>query len=270
VDANLLSQVTLGSAFFLGAAHALEPGHGKTLVAAYLTGTRGRVSDALLLGLLVTLFHTLSVSLIGLAAITVASQFISMQSELLRVLEILSGLIILGIGLMMFHRRFIQDKGASECECHLHHVHHDSHVSVDAMQLNQNGSLTASRQSSFREVFSLGLASGISPCPTAVAMLIMALASGGFTRLPQAMLTQLTFSIGLSSVLVIIGLVIVLGADKISNRLIDRNSKLPMLVSGFSSLMIIGLGLYLTIHAMVAPPEAIAGGALGLLSAGLK
>ena len=65
----------LALALFLGAAHGLEPGHGKTIVAAYLVGARGTVSNALFLGGVVTLTHTMSVILLGLVALF-ASQYI--------------------------------------------------------------------------------------------------------------------------------------------------------------------------------------------------
>ncbi|MBX5496118.1 MAG: high frequency lysogenization protein HflD, partial [Bryobacteraceae bacterium] len=68
----------LGLAFFLGAAHALTPGHGKTIVAAYLAGSRGRVLDAVWLGGIVTFTHTASVFVLGLITLY-ASQHVAVD-----------------------------------------------------------------------------------------------------------------------------------------------------------------------------------------------
>src|SRR5437870_7078170 len=59
----------------LGALHALSPGHGKTIVGAYLVGARGTARHALFLGLVVTATHTLGVYALGLVTLT-ASQYI--------------------------------------------------------------------------------------------------------------------------------------------------------------------------------------------------
>ena len=88
--------VALGIAFLAGAAHALTPGHGKALVAAYLAGSRGTVWDAVYLGSVVTITHTASVFLLGLAALY-ASQHIQME-KVFAFLSIVSGLIIVIIG----------------------------------------------------------------------------------------------------------------------------------------------------------------------------
>ncbi|NIQ98744.1 MAG: High-affinity nickel-transporter, partial [Gemmatimonadales bacterium] len=85
-----------GSSFGLGALHALEPGHGKTVVGAYLVGSRGRVRDAVLLGLVVTLTHSGSVVLLGLLSIVAAAVFV--PETVHTILEVVSGLLVLGVG----------------------------------------------------------------------------------------------------------------------------------------------------------------------------
>ncbi|MCJ7751744.1 MAG: nickel transporter, partial [Armatimonadetes bacterium] len=78
------------SAFGLGAAHALEPGHGKTVVAAYLIGSRGRSVDAIILGAVVTFTHTASVFLLAIVSILAAAYLVPDQAQ--RWLAVGSGL----------------------------------------------------------------------------------------------------------------------------------------------------------------------------------
>ncbi|MDE2705024.1 MAG: hypothetical protein OXI35_08150, partial [Gemmatimonadota bacterium] len=84
----------LALALFLGAAHGLEPGHGKTIVAAYLVGARGTVGNALFLGGVVALTHTSSVILLGLVALF-ASRYI-LPEQMFPWLGTASGLLIMG------------------------------------------------------------------------------------------------------------------------------------------------------------------------------
>ena len=95
--------VSLLGAFVLGAFHALSPGHGKTVVAAYLVGTRGTVRHAAFLGLTVTVTHTLGVFALGLITLF-ASQYI-VPEKLYPWLGFLSGLIVLLMGLSLFRSR---------------------------------------------------------------------------------------------------------------------------------------------------------------------
>lgn len=233
------STLILSTAFGLGAAHALEPGHGKTLVAAYMTGTKGKLSDAFMLGALVTIFHTLTVFILVLVGIQMANLFVQFDNTLYKFLDVFSGVIILIIGLMLFWRRFIVDKNKAECECHIRHVHHDDHVEVKK------------KASNFKELVSLGLASGITPCPLTLSILITSVNSGRYS-LPEALMCLFLFSMGLSSVLVMIGAALILSEGRINRLFISKDSKLPMLVSKFSTVLIIILGLYLTITPFLA------------------
>ena len=108
----------LALALFLGAAHGLEPGHGKTIVAAYLVGARGTVGNALFLGGVVALTHTSSVILLGLVALF-ASQYI-LPEQIFPWLGTASGLLIMGLGtwLLVNHLR-----GRSFGHSHAHGEH---------------------------------------------------------------------------------------------------------------------------------------------------
>src|ERR1017187_3588004 len=102
-------------AFILGAAHALTPGHGKTVVAAYLVGSRGNLRHAVFLGAMVTFTHTISVFLLGLATLFLFRYIV--PEQVTRVLGAVSGLSIVAVGAWMLHKRL----------CHDHHHHHHSH-----------------------------------------------------------------------------------------------------------------------------------------------
>ena len=110
-------------AIVLGALHAFEPGHGKTLIAAYMVGTKGRAMDGVLLGIIVTVTHTFSVVLLGLAAWLLSHTY---SSEVLHNwLGLFSAALILIVGIWMLRQRL---SGSGHGHFHLfggHHHHHD-------------------------------------------------------------------------------------------------------------------------------------------------
>ena len=110
--------IALAVAVGLGAFHALEPGHGKTLVAAYLVGSRGTVKHALLLGLIVTAAHTAGVYLLG-AVTLYASQYV-VPERLYPWLGVVSGVLIAGLGAVLLVRRY---RGKDGILSHHHHDH---------------------------------------------------------------------------------------------------------------------------------------------------
>lgn len=91
----LVGALALLLSLVLGAAHAVLPGHGKTVMAAYLAGRRGRRRDALVVGATVTVTHTAGVLILGLL-LTLSSAFAG--EDALRFLGIGSGLLVAGIG----------------------------------------------------------------------------------------------------------------------------------------------------------------------------
>src|SRR5271169_4279072 len=109
----------IGIAFVLGAAHALTPGHGKTIVAAYLVGSRGTLKHAAFLGAMVTLTHTNTVFLLGLATLFLF-QYVVPQ-RVTQVLGAISGLSIVAIGGWMLYKRL---RGTRQTEAHTHSHDH--------------------------------------------------------------------------------------------------------------------------------------------------
>ena len=182
-------------AFGLGALHALSPGHGKTVVGAYLVGARGTARDALFLGLTVTATHTSGVFALGLVTLY-ASRYI-LPERLYPWLSLASGLIVAGIGLTLFVRRL---RGArphthGDGEVHDHpHDHAHSHIAPGADPVTWRGLLA------------LGVSGGLLPCPSALVVLLSAIA---FRRVGFGMLLIVAFSAGLAAALTGVGLLFV-------------------------------------------------------------
>jgi ABC-type nickel/cobalt efflux system permease component RcnA len=186
-------------AFGLGALHALEPGHGKTIVAAYLVGSRGTARHALLLGLIVTASHTAGVFALG--AITLYASRYIVPEQLYPWLGVFSGLTIAGLGGYMFLRRWSGldlDHSHTSGQLHSHWFSSSkkSHVAE------------AARTVSLSQLFALGITGGIIPCPAALVVLLSAFA---LHRIGLGFFLIIAFSLGLAAVLIGFGMLMVYG-----------------------------------------------------------
>ena len=112
------------TAILLGGFHALEPGHGKTVVAAYLIGSKGKKFDAVLLGIVVTLTHTFSVILLALAAKLASTRISYTEESLHGYLGLVAGLMIFVVGMWMLVQRL---RGKEPFHSHSHDGHGHSH-----------------------------------------------------------------------------------------------------------------------------------------------
>lgn len=200
-------------AFALGAAHALTPGHGKTIVAAYLVGTKGRVWDAILLGGIVTATHTSSVFVLGLGMLY-ASQSV-VPKTFFPWLMVLSGVLVAGMGIWLLVKRLtsaLSHKGGHE-PIHPHdHPHDHPHLHGTA-GLHTHGSEAPihpphkASEVSFGSLLSLGISGGLVPCPEALVVLLIAIA---LNRIALGLVILVSFSLGLASVLVTVGILLVI------------------------------------------------------------
>lgn len=179
-----MTLTSLGVAFLFGTGHALAPGHGKTMVAAYLVGSRGTPKHALLLGLVTTITHTLGVFALGILTLF-ASQYV-LPEQLYPVLSFLSGLTVCGVGFWLLDSRLNDSEHK-----HDEHLHHHS---------------TPEAPITLRSLIALGIAGGIVPCPSALVLLLSAIA---LHQAAYGIVLLGAFSLGLASVLVTIGLVAV-------------------------------------------------------------
>jgi nickel/cobalt transporter (NicO) family protein len=234
----------------LGAFHALEPGHGKTLVAAYLIGSRGTARHALLLGLIVTAAHTAAVYLLG-GVVLCASEYV-VPEKLYPWLGFASGAMIMVLGILLFLRR-LRMKDAAHHH-HGHHSHDHSHHSepgqAHALHHAHGHSHDHHSAVSLRELFTLGISGGIVPCPAALVVLLGAVS---LHRIGFGLLLIGAFSLGLAAVLIAIGLLMVYAGRAMSRfhgngRLITR--WLPITSSAFIFLA----GVALTLRALQTIP----------------
>lgn len=254
-------------ALALGALHALTPGHGKTVVAAYLVGSRGTTWHAIALGSVVTLTHTGSVFLLGIITLA-ASQYI-LPTTIIPFLEILSGLLILGLGFYLLWQRFLfwrkslkpaqggernrrkyslapspakKASGGVKVEKPSANLHHHGDGKMHSHNVPE--AIT------WRSLIALGISGGLVPCPDAIAILLVAIA---INRILLGLALIVSFSLGLAVVLIVIGLLMVN-----SRRLFDRIGFLDRLAPVMplvSAVIVLLLGFGLTWGATVRAKE---------------
>lgn len=252
--------LALGISLVLGALHALTPGHGKTLVAAYLVGSRGTSWHAIVLGTIVTLTHTGSVLLIGIVTLAVSQYFL--PTVFIPALELLSGLLILGLGgylLLQRYRVWRQKPTPPPRKIALTPrptaalKKPQGQVQIQALNagLHHHGdgrlhSHEVPKTITWRSLIALGVSGGLVPCPDAIAILLVAIA---INRIILGLALIVAFSFGLALVLIIIGLLMVN-----SRRLFDRvgifERAAPVLPL-VSAVVVLALGMALSFSAYV-------------------
>lgn len=261
------------SAILLGALHGLEPGHSKTMMAAFIVAIRGSVKQAVLLGLAATLSHTAVVWLVAIGGMYLGQGLDAETTE--PYFQLVSAALIVAIALWMLWMlwrtwrgermfRFQQghDHHHHDHDHHHHHHEHDhGHPEPKGLALSLEGYQDAheqahandirkrftNREVTTGQIIVFGLTGGLIPCPAAITVLLLCLqvkevALGG--------LLVLCFSIGLAMTLVTVGAAAAIGARQASNRwpwLGTVARRAPYL----SSVLIIGVGLYVGIHGWI-------------------
>jgi ABC-type nickel/cobalt efflux system permease component RcnA len=224
--------VSLLIAMFWGAAHALSPGHGKSIVAAYLVGSRGTPRHALFLGLTVTITHTIGVFALGLVTLSL-SEFI-VPDQLYPWLNLVSALLIVAVGVSVLRWRVREWRKRAPAHHHHHHGHgHDHH------HHEHDHALSA------RRLLGIGISGGIIPCPTALVVLLAAIS---LHRVGYGLVLILAFSVGLASAMTAIGILAV-SAKRVFSR-VDFNGGVVRLLPAISALVVLGLGLAMTVRAL--------------------
>lgn len=186
----------------LGALHALEPGHGKTMVAAYLVGSRGTAWHAVVLGVVVTASHTAAVYALG-AATLYASRYV-VPERIYPWLAVATGVTIAGLGLYLLGQR----SRGEHAHGHDHHdhdrVHH--HHGHEHGHDHAHGHHHHDPAVSLKQLFTLGVTGGIVPCPAALVVLLGAVSLG---RIGFGLVLIVAFSAGLAAVLIATGLLVI-------------------------------------------------------------
>jgi len=233
------------SSFWFGALHAATPGHGKTVAAAYLVGARGRLVDAVTLGIVVTLSHV--VGIVVFAAVATFGSAALLPKLVEQYVALGTALLILALGIALLWG-FVAPHPAPEHD----HADHDlgtthRHGPWGRPHSHAPTIAAAATSPSLSLLIALGVAGGIMPDPGALAVLLSALASG---RLVLGLLTVLIFSLGFASVLVLTG-ALVGRAGVMALERVSRGRWLDRLRLG-SALVIAGYGLVLTVISLRA------------------
>ncbi len=265
--------LALLAAFGWGAAHAFSPGHGKTVVAAYLVGSRGTVQHALFLGLTTTITHTAGVFALGLVTLF-ASHYI-LPETLYPWLSVLSGLMVAAIGVVMVRDRWrnpLHRHHHQQNHHHDEHHHHDDHHHEDHHHHHDGHSHGAHHHHLFghhhhgehgehghshlppgadgdpvtwRSLLALGVSGGLLPCPSALVLMLGAIS---LQRVGFGLALIVLFSLGLATVLTLIGITLVY-AGKYFQR-IPESGPLLRLLPVASAVFITVVGVGITIQAL--------------------
>ncbi|AWN15773.1 hypothetical protein SALB1_1575 [Salinisphaera sp. LB1] len=287
-----LALLALLFAALLGAAHALSPGHGKTVVGAYLVGTRGTPRHAAFLGLTVTVTHTAGVFMLG-AATLVASQYI-VPERLFPVLSLVSALMVVIIGVVLLIARIrdwrrqarnvevpdavppgavyrFQPTGATSLahrhdhdhdhdHSHSHsHSHSHDHVDASGVLWHRHGGGWHSHRPpgadgervTWKSLLALGISGGLVPCPSALVLLLAAIA---VHRTAYGMVLVLAFSVGLAAMLTAVGLLF-LYARRFLDRRSSRQGRFLRILPVLSAGLIVLVGCFMC-YAVLAALEA--------------
>ena len=234
--------ISLAVALFWGAAHALSPGHGKSIVAAYLVGQRGTPRHAVLLGGIVTITHTLGVFGLGLVTLLL-SQFI-VPDTLYPWLNLAAGLMVVGIGLSVLRSRLRRRRASAHAEGHHHdHDRHDHDHHHDDHEHGHTHELPNSL--SARSLVAVGVTGGLLPCPSALVVLLAAIS---LHRVAFGLVLIVAFSLGLAMTITGIGLVAVY-AKRAFGRM-SMEGGLVRLLPAVSAVVILAAGVLMTVRAI--------------------
>ncbi|MBD3346079.1 MAG: hypothetical protein GF401_13550 [Chitinivibrionales bacterium] len=259
-------------AIFLGMSHSLSPGHGKTLIAAYMIGSRGTVKDALTLGIATTASHTAVVFLLGIIALVFFNSVVPEQIN--RIIEIGSGLMVATIGVFLLVKRTgairrARPAGGHEAHrlddhhhtCGHTHSHDHPHAPVDHAAGHEHGAHDGHSHDhhhhhhhvvtgkdgkpDFLATICMGISGGVMPCPTALVVLFAAIA---VNRIAAGMLLIVFFGIGLAGTLTLLGILF-----SKTNRFFDKvgGSGFIKTLQIVSAVLITALGTGMIVRSIV-------------------
>jgi ABC-type nickel/cobalt efflux system permease component RcnA len=206
------------AAFGWGALHALSPGHGKAMVAAYLVGTRGTARHAFALGATVTITHTIGVFALGIVTLAL-SQYV-VPEDLYPWLTVTSGLMVVVVGAGVLRSRIRARRAAA------HHHHHHHHQEL-----------------TWKGLVGMGASAGLIPCPSALVVLLGAIAQH---QVGLGLLLITVFSLGLATTLSGLGLAVVYARGALSR--IRLGGEFAAVIPSISAIVIVAAGVVLTAH----------------------
>jgi ABC-type nickel/cobalt efflux system permease component RcnA len=213
------------AAFGWGAVHALSPGHGKAMVAAYLVGTRGRPRHAVALGATVTVTHTIGVFALGVVTLAL-SQYV-LPEDLYPWLTLASGLLVVMVGVGVLRSRVRVARAHHRHHDHHHHDHHHPD------------------RVTWKGLLGMGAAAGLIPCPSALVVLLGAIAQH---QVALGLLLIVAFSAGLALTLTALGLAVVFSRRALAR--VHVPAGVAAALPAVSALVIVGVGFVLTAQAL--------------------
>ncbi len=224
----------------LGALHAMEPGHGKTIVAAYLVGSKGTARHAFWLGMIVTISHTAGVYLLG--AVTLYAQKYIMPDRLYPFLSVISGILIAGMGIYILLKRFLGD------DMSLSHSHGPGGHSHVGFWRSQTAADQATSKLGKKQLMILGITGGMVPCPAALVVLLSAVA---LHRVGFGLFLIVAFSMGLAAVLIGMGMAAVY-AGRLLTKVPVEGRLIRLWMPAASAAMITFLGFAIAVRGLMA------------------
>jgi ABC-type nickel/cobalt efflux system permease component RcnA len=242
-------------AVFWGAVHALGPGHGKAIVAAYMVGSRGTARHALFLGGIVAVTHTIGVFAVGFVTLAL-SEFI-VPEELYPWLNVVSAVLVVAVGVAVLRLRLLDwlrrrgHRAGQDGHCHgpadhdhPHYGHDHDHGHGDDPGHEGHDHLPAPG-SGLRGIVAVGISGGLLPCPTALVVLLAAMS---LHRVGYGLLLIVAFSLGLAGAIAAIGLLAVT-ARRVLGRL-SLDGPLVRSLPALSALVIVALGIAMTVRSL--------------------
>ena len=223
--------VALLIAAFWGAAHALTPGHGKAMVAAYLVGTKGRPRDAVFLGGTVTIAHTAGVFALGFVTLGLSAFIV--PEQLYPWLTLVSGVLVVAVGASVLSQR-LRSRGNQ------HHPHDHEHGHADHQHTHGHDDALTSKG-----ILGVGIAAGLLPCPSALVVLLSAIA---LHRIALGLALIVAFSTGLAATITAIGLAAVLARRSFGRLSLD--GPVVRALPAVSAALILIVGLVITARAV--------------------
>lgn len=218
------------TALSLGMLHALEPGHGKSLITTFILSTNtNKKRDAILIGVVASLIHTASVYLLGFIGLKILEKLSPTNQEVF--ISIISSIFIFLIGLYLIWDRIVKPYFE---ESHGHHHEHDCSAHK---VLSKNLKATS--------ILAIGLTAGLVPCSGGLTVFMTATTFGGLNNLLSGFFYVLSFSIGLGLALTLVALVAILGKGVISTKIENSFASIEKSSGVISAIVIYTLGVVL-------------------------
>lgn len=208
-------------AMLLGAIHALTPGHGKAITAGYLVGSRGTILHAIYLGIIITITHTASVFILGAGTLFLSAYVV--PATVIKTLNLISGLLIVGFGLFLLFQR-ITAVVRNQLSTHEHLA-----LKVDSL--------------TWKHLLAFGITGGIVPCVDALAILLVAVA---LQKIVFGFIILIAFSIGLAFALTASGMVAVFAKKSVLKRY-NNLHRIENYLGILSAIIVTVLGLLMLI-----------------------